>query len=183
MKNPGSKKIAERYAHALFDVAQQSGILAVVEKDLQVLADLIKENADFRAFLHNPLLTRAAQGAIAGNILQSIGTNAVTSQFIALLAHNKRLDMLPEIIIIFLEKAAKGRGELAAELITARSVSDKETGAIAQSLGKAYNKKINLRVREDPSLLGGVIINIGSMQLDSSLAGKLNRLEQALKTA
>lgn len=183
MKNTGSRKISERYVSALFDVALASSALAPVEKDLSALSDLIKENVDFRAFLHNPLLTRDAQNAIAANLMQKIGVHTLTAQFIALLARHKRLNILSEMIVIFLEKAATARGELAAELIVAKAVSAKESNAIAESLGKAYNKKINLSVREDPALLGGTIINVGSHQLDSSLAGKLNRLKIALHAA
>lgn len=183
MKNSGSKKISERYVKAIFDVAGQSSALLAVEKDLSLLADLIKENADFRDFLHNPLLTRDAQASIANALLGKIGAHAVTVKFIVLLAHNKRLNILPEIIAIFLEKAAVSRGEMAAELVAARAVSAKESAAVAESLSKAYSKKIKLSVRENPALLGGTIINIGSVQLDSSLAGKLNRLKTALHAA
>lgn len=183
MKNSGSKKISQRYVSAIFDVAVQNNALAAVEKDLLGLADLIKENADFRDFLHNPLLTRSAQATIAEKLLKKIGVHTLTAGFIALLAHNKRLDILSEIIAIFLEKTATSRGEMAAELVTARALSAKESEAIAQSLGKAYNKKIKLSVREDPALLGGTIINIGSQRLDSSLAGKLDRLKIALHAA
>ncbi len=183
MKNSGSRKISERYVSALFDVALAAGALSPVEKDLLELADLIKENADFREFLHNPLLTREAQAIISGNLMQKIGVNELTAQFIALLARHKRLDILPEIIKIFLEKAAFSRGELAAELVVAGGISDKESSKIEQSLSKAVGKKINLSVREDPALLGGTIINVGSLQLDGSLAGKLNRLATILRVA
>ncbi len=183
MKKTGSKKIAERYVNAAFSVAEQASSLAVVEKDLGSLATLIRENADFRAFLNNPLLTRNAQSEIAVALLKNIGAHTVTTQFVALLARHKRLDILSEIIEIFLEKAALSRGEIAAELVTAKAVSAKESSAIADSLSKTYNRKINLSTRVDPSLLGGTIINIGSVQLDGSLAGKLNRLKQVLKAA
>ncbi|MEQ1789655.1 MAG: ATP synthase F1 subunit delta [Rickettsiales bacterium] len=183
MKNSGSKKISERYVSAVFDVATQADALVAVEKDLLGLADLIKENADFHDFLYNPLLTRDAQVSIAANLLEKIGTHAVTAKFVALLAHNKRLDILPEMIELFLKELAISRGEIAAELVVARAISTKEADAIAQSLGKAYNKKINLSVRKDAALLGGTIINIGSVQLDGSLAGKLNRLKIALHAA
>ncbi len=180
MKNTGSGKIAERYVNALFDVALDAGIVDTIEKDLTALAGLIRENADFRAFLTNPLLTREAQGAIAANVMKSIGVNQLTAQFIALLAHQKRLDILPEMIALFIKQAQTGRGEISAELIAAKAVSAKESGAISQALSKAYDKKVNLSVREDPALLGGTIIKIGSLQLDSSIAGKLNRLKTAL---
>lgn len=180
MKNSGAGKIAERYVDALFDVALDAGIVDNIEKDLTALAGLIRENADFRAFLTNPLLTSEAQGAIAANVMKSTGANQLTAQFIALLTRQKRLDILPEMIALFIKKAQVGRGEISAELISAKPVPAKESSAIAQALSKAYDKKVNLSVSEDPALLGGTIIKIGSLQLDSSIAGKLNRLKTAL---
>jgi F-type H+-transporting ATPase subunit delta len=183
MKTSGSKKISERYVTALFEVAQQAGALSVVEKDLSAIAALLKASADFRAFLHNPLLSRSAHEKVAGEVLKHIGTNKVTNHFISLLARHKRLEFLPEIIELFLKKAASMRGELAAELITAKPVSKDSAIAVANALSTAYNKKIALTTHENPAILGGAIINIGSLQLDGSLAGKLNRLKTALHTA
>jgi F-type H+-transporting ATPase subunit delta len=183
VKNSGAGKIAERYVDALFAAIQSPGSLALVEKDMLSLAELIKENADFRAFLTNPLLSRDAQETIVSNLMEKLGVQQATGEFTSLLARNKRLDILAEIIEIFLKKAAANRGEISAELVTAREVSAKQAESVAQSLEKAYGKKVNLSTREDPSLLGGSIINIGSLQLDSSIAGKLNRLQQELKTA
>lgn len=183
MKTTGSRKISERYVSAIFDVSVAAGAVSGVEKDLLVVADLIKESPDFQDFLHNPLLTREAHGKIAAGLMQKIGVSTLTTQFIALLARHKRLNLLPEMIEIFLERAAATRGELAAELIVAQKISEKESAQVAESLSKAYNKKINLSVREDPAILGGTIINVGSMQLDSSLTGKLNRLATILRVA
>ncbi len=181
MKNSGTGKIAERYVDALFAVAQDAGVLEVVEKNLFSLAEIIRGNADFQAFLTNPLLTREAQDTIISNLMEKLGVQQITGQFTSLLARHKRLEILPEIIDIFLKKAARERGEISAEMVTAREVSAKQVEIIAQSLSKAYGKKVNLDTREDSALLGGSIINIGSLQLDGSLAGKLNRLKQELK--
>ncbi len=183
MKKTGSKKISERYVSALFDVAVKGNATAAVEKDLKEIGSLIKENVDFRAFLHNPLLSRTAKDTIISNLLKTMGMNALTIQFATLLARHKRLDNIAEMATLFLEKAASARGELAAEMIVARSVSEKEVTAIAESLGKAYNRKVNLTVREDATLIGGTIIKVGSQQLDGSLSGKLTRLQQGLKAA
>lgn len=183
MKTSGSKKISERYVSALFEVAQQSGALPAIEKDLSELAALLRTSADFRAFLHNPLLSRSVQEKIAAEVLKHMGTNEVTKHFIALLARHKRLELLAEIIELFLKRSAETRGELAAELITAKPVSKDSAIAIANALSAAYNKKITLTTHENPAILGGAIVNIGSLQLDGSLSGKLNRLKTALHTA
>lgn len=183
MKNSGSRKISERYVSAVFDVAVANNSVSTIEKDLLEIGNLIRGTPDFQDFLHNPLLTREAQGEIAAILMQKIGVSPLTAQFIALLAHHKRLNLLPEMIEIFLEKAASERGEISAELVVSQKISEKESAQVAESLSKAVGKKINLSVREDPTILGGTIINVGSLQLDSSLAGKLNRLKQELKVA
>lgn len=183
MKKSGSKKIAERYVKALFDVATAAGAAAAVEKDLQTLAAALNESAEFSKFLHNPLLSRKQKAEVAAALLARLGANKVTTQFISLLAAQNRLDLLAEMAKLFIEKCALSRGEISAELVVASKVSAADSEAIASALGKAYNKKINLSIREDKAIVGGSIINIGSLRLDGSLAGKLDRLKQKLKAA
>ena len=181
MKN--SKKISERYVAALFSVAASEAALPAVENDLVNIAKLLKEDAKFADFIVNPLLTRAQKGNACAEILKYLKAHQLTVKFMLLLAAHKRLELIPEMVRLFVEKTEISRGELAAELVSTRTVSAAESAKVAEKLGKIYNKKINLRIREDASLLGGVVINIGSTRLDSSLSGKLNRLRQVLKAA
>lgn len=183
MKTSGSQKIAQRYVSAFFDAAQQTGALSAVEKDFSTLATLIETHADFRAFLANPLLSAAAQEATIVAVLQSLGAHALTVESLALLARKKRLTLLADVAAQFQTRAEQARGEMRAELVVAKPVSSEERAKVAAALGKACGKKINLSVREDRALVGGVVINVGSLQLDDSLAGKLNRLKTALHTA
>jgi F-type H+-transporting ATPase subunit delta len=183
VKTSGTKKIAERYVRALFDVASASSTLPQVEQDLRSLGGVIAAQADVRDFLHNPLLTRGAQETIAAALLSHMKAHELTMKFIALLARSKRLDVLPAIIAAFLELAAATRGELSAKVVSAAVLSDAQVGDIAKALGSVFNKKINLATREDASLIGGVVITVGSQQLDGSVAGKLQRLKSSLKVA
>lgn len=183
MKTSGSKKIAERYVEAAFSVASDSNSVAAVEKDFAALSSLLASSEEFASFLKNPLLTRKQQAQIAENVLKKMGASALTSRLVSLLAAQKRLTILPEIIELFAKKCADSRGEVFAELISAHPVSKAGADKISKSLGEKFGKKVILSVREDVSLLGGAIINIGSKRLDCSLAGKLNRLQQSLKVA
>jgi len=180
VKASGSRQIAQRYVKALFDVSAKSQ--AAVEKDLQALESAL-ESPEFRALLSNPLLTRAQQAKAADAVLAKIKADKVTRQFVALLARQKRLNLLPEIIALYQNLAAATRGEMKAEIISAVPLKAADIAAISAKLGETYGKKILVETREDPELLGGVIIKIGSLQLDSSLAGKLTRLTNKLKAA
>jgi len=183
VKKSGAKRIAERYVKALFDVAQSSNALDVVEKDLNALGKALEDSADFQHFLTNPLLSHASRAEAMLEILEKMRVNQLSRQFIGMLIHQKRLGILPEIIALFSEWASSARGELRGELIAAAPLKPYDIEMVGQRLGKAYGKKIKLNVRQDPALLGGVVVKIGSVQFDGSLAGKMRRLKIALQVA
>lgn len=181
MKNAGVKQVAERYVKALLDVSEAAR--GKVEKDLATLQTILKESQELQNLLSNPLLTRKEQGAAMNAVLAAIKAQTVTKDFVALLARQKRLTILPEAIALFLEKASAERGEMKAETVSAIKLTVKDTDAIGKTLGKIFGSKIMLETHENPELLGGVIIKIGSLQLDASLSGKLRRLGNKLRAA
>ena len=183
MKKIEAKRIAERYVKVLFDVAQAASAVDAVESDLNALGKALAESAEFRHFLTNPLLPQTVRAQIMEALLAKMNVGKVTGQFIAMLVEQKRLAVLPEIIELFSLWASISRGELQAELVSATDLKAQQVGAIEQRLEKAYGKKMKLDVRQDPALLGGVVVKIGSVQLDGSLAGKMRRLKQALQAA
>ncbi len=176
-------RIAQRYVKALFEVASRDAALDAVDKDMQMLKQALTDNATLREFLNNPLLTRQAQTDAMKNLLSKVSAHALTQKFIAMLASQRRLDILSLIATLFTKEVAASRGEVSAELISASPLKADEARQIAARLSKAYGKKINLTLTHDASLLGGAVIKIGSQQLDSSLAGKLSRLKIALQAA
>ncbi len=181
MKTSGSRQIAERYVRALFDASGKSR--AAVEKDLLTLRDALEGSKDLRGLLTNPLLTRGQQAQTMNEVLAALKAHATTKQFIALLAKQKRLAILPQIIAIFMEEAARERGEMSAKLVAASPVTAADAKAISGALSKMSGKKILLETEQNPELLGGLIVKIGSTQLDASLSGKLRRLKNILKAA
>lgn len=181
--NSGNRRIAQRYVKALFDVANSASAVDKVEADLSSLLKAHNESPEFRQLLVNPLLSRDAQAKAMLALLDKIKVDQVTRQFIGMLVSQKRLPLLPDVAKLFIEWASSARGELKAELITAAPLKDKEIALVAERLGKAYGRKMHLEVRQDPALLGGVVVKIGSLQLDSSLAGKIERLKVALQAA
>ena len=183
MKTSGSKRIASRYVKALFEVVAADKATDAVEKDLLSLADALSNSKDFQHFLTNPLLSSDVRAQTMLAVLAKMQVHQLTRQFIGMLIRQKRLAILPDIIVLFAEWAASARGELKGEVIAAAPLKAKEIQMISDSLGKAYDRKMVLTLKEQPDLLGGVVVKIGSLQLDSSLAGKMRRLKIALQAA
>lgn len=183
MKTAGTKRIAERYVKALFDVASQNGSLDAVEKDLANLGQVVAISPEFRDFLDNPLLPAEARAQAMLAILDKVKAGQLTRQFIGMVLQQKRLPLLPQIVTEFASKASEARGELTADVTTAAPLNDKQAAALAQRLAKAYGRTVRINASHDPALLGGMVVRIGSQQLDSSLSGKLRRLGQSLRAA
>lgn len=183
MKKTDHIAIAARYVSALFDAAKDASALAPVEKDLRDLAIAVRDNKSLAEFMASPLLNRAQQAKIIEALAASLGVHAITQSFLVVLASQKRLETLPEIAVQFACKAQEARGEMSAQIVTAQPISKEEEAEVAAHLGKAYGKKVTLTTSQDKKLLGGAVVKIGGLQLDASLAGKLERLEQSLKAA
>ena len=183
MKTSGSKRIAERYVKALFEVVVAEKVTDQVEKDLLALSAACKDSKEFREFLTNPLLSHEARAQTMLAILAKMQVHQITRQFIGMLIRQKRLAVLPDIAALYADWASSARGELKAELIASAPLKDKEVKLISERLSKAYNRKMVLTLKEQPELLGGVVVKICSLQLDSSLAGKIRRLKIALQAA
>jgi F-type H+-transporting ATPase subunit delta len=181
VKNSGTRRIAERYVKALFEVAESLAAIDQVEADLKVLKTVIDTSSDFRQFLTNPLLSYEVRGKTMLAILTKMQAHQVTRQFFGMLIRQKRLAILPDVATLYCEWAATARGELHGELFSASPLKPKQVEMVGALLGKTYGKTMKLEVREQPDLLGGVVIKIGSLQLDSSLAGKMRRLKLALQ--
>lgn len=183
MKKTGSHKIAQRYVKALLAVAEEAKARDAVEKDLSLLAQAVEADDRFADFLANPLMTEKQQANLLNDILTPLDAHDVTRRFVALLAMRGRLPLLADIAQLYAAKVAEARGEMRAELITAAPLALKDIQAISAELSKAYGKTVSLEASQDESLLGGSVLRIDSKQLDGSLAGKLKRLEQKLKSA
>ncbi len=183
MKNTGSQKLASRYVSALFEVADKANALDAVQKDLHVLAEAAETQDAFSSFLNNPLLTRAQSEEAMEAMLSKLGAHEVTRKFIATLARQKRLPALAMIAKLFTKAIADARGELSADLISASTLSPEDLALASQKLEKIYGKKVALNAQVKPEILGGLVVKIGSVQLDGSVAGKLDRLKNTLKVA
>jgi len=173
--------LAERYAAALFDLADERKALDAVAGDLTRIRGMIDESADLRRMIRNPVLQRDEQARAIGAIGERAGLNSLTRNFLGLLARNRRLFALPAMIGRFLAALAARRGEVTAEIVAAQDLSQAQRDTLGAQLRRAVGQKVSIDIRVDPSLLGGLVVKLGSRMVDASLKSKLHRLEMAMK--
>ncbi len=170
-----------RYAIALFEIAKEAKALAAVEADLDSLQAALDESADLRDVISSPLLSREEQGKAMRALTEKMGLGAEVSNTVALMAENRRLNALPEMISQVKAQAADDRGEVSAEVTAAKALTEKQSTALAAALKKSVGKDVNVNVTVDKDLIGGLIVKVGSAMVDSSLRSKLNNLQNAMK--
>jgi len=179
----GVSGVAGRYATALFELADEGGALDAVSADLAQFAELARTNRDLARVLKSPLYSRDDQARALDEIGQRIGVSPITRKFIGLLAQKRRLFSLLDIVAAFDALVSNKRGEIKAKVISAQPLRDGESQAISDILRVAFRRDVKLENAVDPSILGGLIVKVGSRMIDSSLATKLNRLKLAMKQA
>ena len=183
MENSGgiTASLQGRYASALFDLASEQGFVTAVESDLDKLGEALKASPDLSALIRNPKVSREDTAKAMDAVSAVLGLSALTKNFIGVLAANRRLSALPEIVRAFASIAAAQRGELTAEVTSAHPLSDDQVAELAQKLKAREGKEIKLKANVDPEILGGLVVRIGSRQIDGSIRTRLNSLAQAMK--
>ena len=177
-----AKGLAGRYAGALYALAEESGKIDAVVKDMNGVAELVSANQDMRMLVESPAITWAEQTKAVTAVLEKGGADALTVKFVGTVASNGRLHALSSIISAFLAEHARRRGEVSAEVISAVEMDDARRARVEQAVSKlAGSEKLSLSMRVDPSLIGGLVVRIGSRMIDTSIRTKLNRLETAMK--
>ncbi len=175
--------LAGRYASALFDLADERKELDQVAEELKALKAAISESEDLRRFIRSPLYDRDAQSKAMAAILDKAGAGDLARRFVLVVAHNRRLFALPRMIDAFLAELAHRRGEVTAQVTAARELSDGQKDALLAALRKAVGAKVQIDLRIDQGLIGGLVVKVGSRMIDTSLRSKLERLELAMKGA
>ena len=173
--------LAERYAAALFDLADERKELDDIANDLRALRAMIDASADLKRLVRSPVLTRTAQGAAVAALAERAGLQPITKNFLGLMARNRRLFALPDVIRGYLAELAARRGEVNAEIVAAQELSPAQRERLLEQLRRAVGQKVTVDVRVDPSLLGGLTVKLGSRLVDASIKSKLHRLEMAMK--
>ncbi len=175
--------LAGRYAAALFELADERKALDQVADDLRGLKGAIAESDDLKTFLRSPLYGRDEQMQALGAVLDKAGVAELTKNFALVVAKNRRLYAFPGMIDAFLAILAARRGEITARVTVARALSEAENGRLEETLKKAVGGKVKIETRIDESLIGGLIVQVGSRMIDSSIKTKLQKLQSAMKGA
>ncbi|HUD29649.1 MAG TPA: F0F1 ATP synthase subunit delta [Novosphingobium sp.] len=183
MENSGGIKasLQGRYASALFDLASENGTVSAVETDLDNIGQAIRESDEFAALIRNPQVSREAAAGAMDGVAGVLGLSQLTRNFLGVLAGNRRLSALPEIIRAFASIAAAQRGEATAEVTSAHALTDEQVEQLRQKLEAREGRSVKIRTSVDPELLGGLVVTIGSKRIDSSIRTRLNSLAQAMK--
>ena len=174
--------LAARYAGALYDLASEADAVDAVLADFDATAKMIESSDDLSRLITSPVLGRQDQTAAMTAVLEKAGANPLTVKFIGAVAQNGRLFALDRIMQNFAELVAKKRGQISAEIVSAVALDDERQKLVQDTVAKiAGSDKLSLSMRVDPSLIGGLVVRIGSRMIDTSIKTKLNRLEAAMK--
>ncbi|SDG50599.1 F0F1 ATP synthase subunit delta [Roseospirillum parvum] len=177
----GLSEVARRYALALYDLAEEQGQLDRVAGDLKDFGRMIEDSADLRRFLTSPALSREDQAEAMHALATRAEAHPLVGNFLGVVARQRRLHVLPGMIKAFLEHLAARRGEITAEVTSAAPLSEPQTAALKAALKQAMGHDVTVLPKVDPTLLGGLIVQVGSRMVDSSIQSKLARLQLAMK--
>lgn len=173
--------LAGRYASALFDLAREARQIESVGKSIDALNQSLADSRDFNELVTSPLVSREQAGKAFAALAPRLGLDPITANFLGVLARNGRKNELRAVIRAFRRLAAEHRGETTAEVVTARPLNDDQLAQLRQQLRTRAGRDVTIDASVDPTILGGIVVRLGSQMIDASIRTKLNRLAQAMK--
>ena len=174
--------LTERYAKALYELADEKKSISKIVKDFEDLKSLLETNVEFLSLVTSPAISKNNKKASFSAILKKAKANSLTIQFCGTLADNGRLNLIMEIIDVFISKVLINNGEVQAEVTSSIALDKSQRQEVEKSISEVIGgKKILLLMNVDETLIGGLIVKIGSKMIDSSIKTKLNRLEIAMR--
>ena len=176
-----SAGIAARYATAIFEIAQDNKNLDGLESSINDLDAALGDSADLRNLIVSPLISRADQKAAITAIAAKMKLAPVMANALALMADKRRLFVVPQLIKALRARLADERGEVTAEVTSAKALTKAQSEKLAKVLTERVGKTVNINATVDESLIGGLVVKVGSQMIDSSIRSKLANLQNALK--
>ncbi len=176
-----SSGIAARYATAVFQIAKESNDLKSVETDLDALETVLSESGEFNAMISSPIYTRDEQSKAVAAIAAKMGLSATMANTMSLMAGNRRLFVLPHLASVLRDLIAQDKGEVTAEVTSAKALTKTQSEKLAKTLTARVGKDVNIKATVDDSLIGGLIVKVGSKMIDTSIRSKLSSLQNAMK--
>lgn len=173
--------VAERYASSLFEVALEAKAIDKVGKELEQFEALVEGNDDLKRLIESPVFSAEDQFNAVAALADKLKISGLTGNFLRVVAQNRRLFTLPSIVRGYREFVAKHRGEVTADVISAHELNATQTKELQATLKSVTGKTVAVKLTVDPSLLGGLVVKIGSRQIDTSLRTKLSTLKLSLK--
>jgi F-type H+-transporting ATPase subunit delta len=173
--------LAERYATALFDIADERRAFDEVASDLRQLRAMLAASADLTRVVRSPVLSRQDQGRAVEGLAERAELSPLVRDFLAVVARNRRLFAVPAMIDAFLAMLAERRGEVTAEIVAAQPLTQAQLDALSDHLRRTVGRRVSVDARVDQRLIGGMIVKVGSRMVDASVESKLRRLQLAMK--
>jgi F-type H+-transporting ATPase subunit delta len=177
----GVAALAERYAKALFDIADERRAFDEVATDLRQLRAMLGASGDLMRLVRSPILSRLDQARAVAALAQRAELSPLIRDFLAVVARNRRLFAVPAMIDAFLAMLAARRGEVTAEVVAAQPLTEAQLDALSGHLRHTVGRRVFVDARVDPRLIGGMIVKVGSRMVDASVESKLRRLQLAMK--
>ena len=173
--------LSGRYATALFDLAREAKSVDAVAASLASVTAGLAESPDLRTLTTTPMIDRATATRTIEAVAAAMQLDPLTSKFLGVLAHNRRLSALPAVIRDFTKLSARSRGEITAEVTSAHPLDEGQQTALKAKLRAGLGADAALVLNVDPEIMGGLVVRVGSRMVDSSLRTKLNSLATAMK--
>lgn len=173
--------IAQRYAQALFELAKETNALDVLERDADAVQDALIMSADLTSLISSPVVEREDQARAMAAVAAKMGLSSLMANTIALMAQKRRLFVLPHLMADLLRRIAEEKGIVTAEVTAAAPLSDAQVTALTASLKARAGKTVKLKTTVDASLIGGLVVKLGSSMIDTSIKAKLAALQNSMK--
>jgi len=176
-----STGIAGRYATAIFELARDDNQLPALEGDLDALDAAMADSADFRALISSPVYSREEQGKAVAALAAKMGLSGVVANTLGLMAAKRRLFVLPQLAATLRTLIAEAKGEVSADVTAAKALTPAQQDKLAASLKQSIGKDVKINMAVDESLIGGLIVKVGSKMIDTSIRSKLAALQNTMK--
>ena len=182
-EDPSVSGVSGRYATALFELARDEKVVDAVTADLDKFSALLKDSPELVRLVRSPVFGAEVQGKALGAVLDKAGITGISANFLKLLAANRRLFAVADVIRAYRALVAKFKGEATADVTVAENLSDKNLEALKTALKSVTGKDVTLNINVDPAIIGGLVVKLGSRMVDSSIRTKLNSIKHAMKEA
>ena len=176
-----SKGIAMRYASALFGLADEQDEMPALEKNVSVLKQAIDGSADLSSLISSPIYSRDQQQSAITLIAKKLGLSAVMTNTLALMAEKRRLFVVPIFLSVLEDLIASSKNEIKAEVVSAKALSKGQLDKLAKTLKTNFSKDVKINATVDQTLIGGMIVKVGSRMIDTTIQAKLNSLQNVMK--